>query len=138
TRAGFFATPIASWSLRLKSSSVRSFTFCSSSSLCISAHLVASIVLASEGPRPADELRLDADLLRGQPESVTRARLVHAFHLVEDAARLDDGHPELGIALALAHPRLGWLLRHRLFGGDPGEELCSPPHPTGEGAPGRP
>src|SRR5215470_7067151 len=101
TLAGFFATPIASWSLRLKSSSVSSFTFCSSSSLCISRHLVASMVLASEGSRPAHELGLDADLLGREPEPVTRARLVHAFHFVEDATGLDHGHPELGIALAL-------------------------------------
>src|SRR5262249_58650434 len=113
--AGFSATPIGSWSLRWKSSSVNSFTFCSTSSLCISRHLVASIVPASEGPRPAHELRLDADLLGCEPEPVTRARLIHAFHLVEDAAGLDHGHPELGIALALTHSRFGSLLRHRLL-----------------------
>src|SRR6266542_4274554 len=124
TRAGLFATPMARWSLRLNSSSVRSLTFCSSSSLCISRHLIA-FMLASEGPRPAHEPGLDADLLGGQPEPVTGGGLVHALHLVEDAAGLDHGHPELGIPLALAHPGLGGLLGHRLVGKDPDEDLAA-------------
>src|SRR5215510_2472114 len=137
TLAGFFATPTASWSLKLKSSSVNSFAFCSSSSLCISRHLVASIVPASEGPRPAHELGLDADFLSRQPEPITRARLVHAFHLVENASGLDHGHPELGIALSFAHPGLGGLLRHRLVGKDPDEDLAASLHTAGEGHAGR-
>src|SRR6266508_767451 len=103
TRAGLFATPMARWSLRLNSSSVRSLTFCSSSSLCISRHLIA-FMLASEGPRPAHEPGLDADLLGGQPEPVTGGGLVHALHLVEDAAG---------------------LLGHRLVGKDPDEDLAA-------------
>src|SRR5213593_24439 len=74
TRAGFLATPIASWSLRLKSSSVRSLTFCSRSSVSISRHVVG-FMPASERPRPRHELGLDADLLRGQPEPLARGGL---------------------------------------------------------------
>src|SRR5215467_10889932 len=42
------------------------------------------------------ELGLDADLLSGEAEALARRRLVHAFHLVHDSARLHHGDPELG------------------------------------------
>src|SRR2546426_1832458 len=135
TRAGFLATPIASWSLRLKSSSVRSLTFCSRSSVSISRHVVG-FMPASERPRPRHELGLDADLLRGQPEPLARGGLVHTLHLVENAPGLDHGHPELRVPLALAHPSLGGLLGHRLVGEDPDEDLAAPLDAAREGYPG--
>src|SRR5262252_1176259 len=52
------------------------------------------------------ELGLDADLLSGEAEALARRRLVHAFHLVHDSARLHHGDPELRVALALADPDL--------------------------------
>src|SRR5215510_5362128 len=127
TRAGFLATPIDSCSRRLNSSSVRSATFCPSSSLDISRHLTA-FMAASQRPRAGHELGLDADLLPGQAEALARGRLVHALHLVQDAARLDHSDPELGVALALAHPRLRRLLRHRLVREDPDEDLAATLH----------
>src|SRR4029453_14576970 len=69
---------------------------------------------ASQGPHARHELGLDPDLLGGQTEPLPGRRLVHALHLVEDAAGLDHRHPELRVALALAHPRLRRLLGHRL------------------------
>src|SRR5215471_7985007 len=125
TRAGFFATPIESCSRRLNSSSVRSFTFCPSSSLDISRQLTAFMV-ASECPRAGHELGLDPDLLGGEPEPLAGGDLVHALHLVEDAPGLDHRDPELRVAFALAHPRLGRLLGHRLVGKDADEDLAAP------------
>src|SRR5438093_1606015 len=70
----------------------------------------------SQAARARHELRRDADLVGGGAERLARHVLRHALHLVEDASRLDHGHPLLGVALALAHPRLRRLLRHRLVG----------------------
>src|SRR5213594_2140262 len=92
---------------------------------------------ALKGPGTGDELGLDADLLRGEPEPFARRRLVHAFHLVHDASRLDHGDPELRVALALAHPRLRRLLRHRLVGENTDEDLPPALHAAGEGDTGR-
>src|SRR4029453_613737 len=116
TREGFLATPMDSRKRRLKSSSVSSLPFCVSSSSDISRHFVAFMAVASQRPRAGHELRLDAELLGGEPEAVLGGGLVHALHLVEDATGLHHRHPELGIALALAHAGLGGLLRHRLVG----------------------
>src|SRR5262245_48460408 len=69
---------------------------------------------SSQGSGTGHELGLDADLLGGEPEALARRRLVHAFHLVHDPARLHHGDPELRVALALAHARLRRFLGHRL------------------------
>src|SRR5512144_2587310 len=108
TREGFLATPMASCRRRLNISSVSSVTLCSSSSLDSSRHFMAFMV-SSVRPRARHELGADPDLLRGQPEPLAGGRLVHALHLVQDAARLHHRHPELRVALALAHARLGRL-----------------------------
>src|SRR5713226_1696231 len=115
TRAGFLATPMESWNLRLKSSSPSSWAFCKISSSDISRHFAAFMV-ASERPHAGHELGLDADFLGGQAESLLSRRLVHTLHLVHDAAGLDHRHPELGVALALAHPGLRGLLVTGLSG----------------------
>src|SRR5712692_3498738 len=122
TRAGFLATPMESWNLRLKSSSPSSWAFCKISSSDISRHFAAFMV-ASERPHAGHELGLDADFLGGQAESLLSRRLVHTLHLVHDAAGLDHRHPELGVALALAHPGLRGLLGHRLVGEDADKDL---------------
>src|SRR5215471_10194393 len=83
------------------------------------------------------ELGLDADLLGGEAETLARRRLVHAFHLVHDPARLHHGDPELGVTLALAHPRLRRLLGHRLVREDANEDLPAALHAAGEGDAGR-
>src|SRR5262245_1662246 len=132
TRAGFLATPIESWKRRLKSSSASSLPFWVSSSSDISRHFVAFMV-ASERPRAGYELGLDAELLCGEPKPVLGRRLVHTLHLVEDASRLDHRHPELGVALPLAHPRLRGLLGHRLVGEDPDEDLAAALDTSGQG-----
>src|SRR5439155_18405805 len=64
--------------------------------------------------RARDELRLDRKLVRGQAQRLARLRLRHALHLVEDASRLDDGHPGVRRALALAHSGFLRLLRNGL------------------------
>src|SRR3972149_5995135 len=116
-----------SWNRRLNSSSVSSFAFCESSSPDISRHL-AAFMIASERPCPGHELGLDPELLGRQPEAVACRGLVHALHLVEDAAGLDHRHPELGVAFPLAHPGLGGLLGDRLVPGGGGGGVSSPPH----------
>src|SRR5436305_10187376 len=52
-------------------------------------------------------------------------RLGHARELEHHAAGLDDGDPGLGRALALAHPRLGRLLRDRLVREDVDPDLAA-------------
>src|SRR4030095_38006 len=111
------------------SSSASSLPLSFSSSSDISRHFVA-FMIASERPCAGHELGLDAELLGGETEAVLRRPLVHTLHLVEDPAGLHHRHPELGIPLALAHPRLRGLLGHRLFPGESGEDLCSPPPPA--------
>src|SRR5215470_1930884 len=85
-----------------------------------------------ECPGAGHELGLDADLLGGQAKAFARRRLVHALHLVHHAPGFDHGDPELRVALALAHPRLGRLLRHRLVRKDPDEDLAAALHAAGE------
>src|SRR5262245_19910621 len=52
--------------------------------------------------------------LEGAPGGVA----IDALHLEDDASRLDDRHPYLGRALALAHAGLGRLLGERFVGED--------------------
>src|SRR5215510_14973788 len=131
-RDGFLATPIASWKRRLKISSDRSRAFCVSSSSERSRHLAAFIVarlrsrLALQAPRSHHELGRDAHLVGRGAERLARHVLRHTLHLVEDAARLDDGDPLLGVALALSHARLRRLLRDRLVGEDADPNLAAP------------
>src|SRR5215472_12181274 len=164
TRDGFLATPMESWKRRLNSSSVSSRTFCSNSSPFMSRHADAFIVFwagATAAPPPAPptglrrskgvrscpwlleragtghELGLDADLLSGEAEALARRRLVHAFHLVHDSARLHHGDPELRVALALAHACLRRLLGHWLVRKDANENLPAPLHAPGKSDAGR-
>src|SRR5213593_4142555 len=140
-RDGFLATPIESWKRRLKISSDSSCAFCVSSSSDRSRHLAAFVhflrsprtapppreisMAALQAPRPHHELRRDADLVGRRAERLARDVLRHAFHLVEDPARLHHGHPLLRVALALAHPCLRGLLRHRLVGKDADPHLAA-------------
>src|SRR5437867_7303322 len=132
-RDGFLATPIESWKRRLKTSSLSSRTFCRISSSLRSRHFAAFIACPSERPHAAHELRVDSHLLARGPERLPGHLLGDAFHLVEDAARLHDGDPLFGVALALAHPRLGGFLRHRLVGEDPDPDLAAALEAPGEG-----
>src|SRR2546423_5181492 len=65
---------------------------------------------------PRDELALDRKLLRRKRHGLARHRFGDALDLVEHASGLDDGDPVVGRALALAHARLGGLLRNGLIG----------------------
>src|SRR4051794_30507269 len=65
---------------------------------------------------PLHDLRLDGELVAGQAKRLLGERLGHARELEHHATRLDDRDPCLGRSLALAHARLGRLLRHRLVG----------------------
>src|SRR5882724_156950 len=103
----------------------------------MSIRLVSFMVALLENARTGHELGLDADLLRGEPETLARRRLIHAFHLVHDASRLDHRDPELRVALALAHPRLRRFLRHRLVREDADEDLAPALDAAGEGDAGR-
>src|SRR5436309_11070430 len=88
--------------------------------------------LALQRPRARHELRRDADLLGRGPERVARHVLGHADHLVQDPARLHDGHPLLRVALALAHPGLGRLLGDRLVRKDANPHLTTTLEAPGE------
>src|SRR5207249_129567 len=80
-----------------------------------------------------DELRLDRELVGGQAQRVARVLLRHAFHLVEDAARLHHRHPLLGRALALAHAGLLRLLGDGLVGEEPDPDPAVPLDEAGDG-----
>src|SRR5947209_7098866 len=81
--------------------------------------LVVSLHNLNRAPfllRARDELALERELLRRERHRFARHRFGDALDLVEYAARFDDGDPVVGSALALAHARLGGLLRDRLVG----------------------
>src|SRR5207253_1981998 len=71
------------------------------------------------------ETRLDRELHGREAESLFGGFAGHAFHLIEDARRLDYTHPFLGCAFAFAHTRLERLLRHRLVGKDADPDLAA-------------
>src|SRR5207237_1295511 len=71
------------------------------------------------------ELGLDRQLLPCEAERLLRQRLRYAGELEHDAPRLDHGDPAFRRALALAHPRLGRLLRERLVGEDVDPDLAA-------------
>src|SRR5579864_6846077 len=114
SRVVFSSAPVADWKRRLKSSWRVSASRWVSSSFERSRRSLA----LKDVTVPADELRLDRKLLAGEAERVLRELLGNARELEHDAARLDHGNPAFGRALALAHARLGRLLRVRLVGED--------------------
>src|SRR5581483_4655254 len=119
--AVFSSAPVADWKRRLKSSLRLSASRRASSSSVRSRRSLAF----KDVSLPAHELRLDRQLLAGEAERLLGERLVHARELEHDPARLDDGDPALGRALALAHARLGRLLRVRLVGEDVDPDLAA-------------
>src|SRR5690606_26496552 len=74
---------------------------------------------------PHHEAGGDRELVPGQTERLARHRLVHALHLVEDAARQDLRAPALDRALTGTHSGLERLLREGLIGEDADVELAS-------------
>src|SRR5205085_2316603 len=60
-----------------------------------------------------------------------------AAHLEEDPSGLDDDHPTLRRTLAAPHAGFGRLLRHRLVGKDPDEDLTPATHEARHHAAGR-
>src|SRR5712692_7365895 len=131
-RDGFLATPIEIWKRRLKTSSASSRTFCRISSSLRSRHFAGFIACPSERPHAGHELSLDSHLLGRGAERHPGHVFRHAFHLVENAARLHHGDPLLGVALALAHPGLRRLLGHGLVGEDPDPDLAAALEAPGE------
>src|SRR5579871_3444830 len=110
-RVVFSSAPVAAWNRRLNSSWRVSASRCSSSSSDRSRRSLARKEITTLA---SHELRLDRQLLRRETERFLRERLRDSRELEHDAARLDDGHPAFGGALALAHARLRRLLRVRL------------------------
>src|SRR3954452_4811157 len=135
SRVVFSSAPVAAWKRRLNSSWRVSASRCSSSSSVRSRRSLARKEITTLA---LHELRLHGQLLRGEPQGFLRKRLRHAGELEHDAARLDDGHPSFGRALALAHARLGRLLRERLVGEDVDPDLAAALDLARHGDPGRP
>src|SRR5881227_1929409 len=109
-RVEFSSAPVAAWNRRLNSSCRVSASRCSSSSSFRSRR---SLALKDVTTLALHELRLDRQLLRSEAECLLRERLRDAGELEHHAARFDNGHPAFGGPLALAHARLGRLLRER-------------------------
>src|SRR5262245_57135113 len=74
---------------------------------------------------PFHDLRRHGQLVAGETKRLLRERLRDAGELEHHAARLHDGDPRLGRALALAHARLGRLLRDRLVREDVDPDLSA-------------
>src|SRR3954468_6802741 len=121
-RAVFSSAPVAAWNRKLNSSFRVSASRCSNSSSVRSRMSLARKEITTLA---LHELRLHRQLLRGEAQRLLRERLRHAGQLEHDAARLDDGHPALGRALALAHALLGRLLRERLVREDVEPDLAA-------------
>src|SRR5690606_31197004 len=73
---------------------------------------------ASGTDHSGDEGRRDRQLGGCERKGLACQRFVHAVHLVEHLAGLDLGNVVLHVALAVAHPDFGRLLRDRLVGED--------------------
>src|SRR3954462_4568470 len=121
-RAVFSSAPVAAWNRRLNSSCRVSASRCSSSSSVRSRMSLARKEITTLA---LHELRLHRQLLRGEAQRLLGERLRHTGQLEHDAPRLDDGHPALRGALALAHARLSRLLRVRLVGEDVDPHLAA-------------
>src|SRR5690606_22819915 len=67
---------------------------------------------------PCNETGDDRELLCREAQCLLGDLLAHALHLEHDAARLHNGHPVLGCALALAHADLSGFLGDGLVGED--------------------
>src|SRR5437868_13624033 len=113
-RAVLSSAPVAAWKRRLNSSWRRSFSASSSWSSVSSRRSLAF----KEIRLPLDDLRLDGQLVAGEAQRFLRERLRHARQLEHHAAGLDHCDPAFRRALALAHARLGRLLREGLVGED--------------------
>src|SRR2546430_396663 len=74
-----------------------------------------------------DELGLKRQLVRGEPDRVSRERLRYAGELEHHAPGLDHRHPAFRGALAGPHAGLGGLLRDRLVGGHVDPDPSPPP-----------
>src|SRR5437763_3141871 len=120
-RAVFSRAPVAPWKRRLKSSWRVSANRVSSSSSVRS----RSSLARKEISLPLHHSSLDRQLPAREAQGFLGKPLVDAGQLEHDAARLDDGDPVLGRALAGAHARLGRLLRHRLVREDVDPDLAA-------------
>ena len=121
-RAVFSSSPVACCMRRPKTSR-RAVAMCSRS---LSSRDVSELGGLHHWPSSRmHELGLDGQLVAGQAHRLARQRLVDAGQLEHDAARLDDGHPALGVALAGAHAGLGRLLREGLVGEDVDPHLAA-------------
>src|SRR6185437_3918300 len=122
-RAVFSRAPVAAWKRRLNSSfRVSASRISSSSSLRPRRSLALKEITALVA---LHELRLHRQLLSGQAQRLLGERLRHTGELEHDAARLDDGHPALRRALALAHAGLGRLLGEGLVREDVDPDLAA-------------
>src|SRR4051794_25486481 len=111
TRVVFSSAPVAAWNRKLNNSCLVSASRCSNSSSVRSRRSLARKEITT---LTSNELRLDRQLLSREAKRFLGERLRHTRELEHDAARLHHGDPAFRGALALAHARLGRLLRIRL------------------------
>src|SRR6185369_2086434 len=79
----------------------------------------------SRADHAADEGGAQRQLGSGQAECLAREFFGHPDDLEHHLARLDFGHVILGIALAVAHPHFGGLVRARLVGEHPDPDAAA-------------
>src|SRR3954452_1270408 len=121
SRVVFSSAPVTDWKRRLNSSSRRSRNASSNWSSLMSLRSLAF----KEIGLPFHDLRLHGQLVAREAKRLLGKRLGHACELEHHAARLHDGYPSLRRALALAHARLGRLLRDRLVREHVDCDLCA-------------
>src|SRR5882757_6822305 len=84
-------------------------------------------------PFARDKLGAQRELVRSEAHRFHSIHPRDAFHLEQDAARLDHGNPVIGSAFAYTHTRFGGLLRDRLIGKHPDPDLAAPLDETRDG-----
>src|SRR3970040_2811541 len=114
--------------LRPKISSLSSVSCCSNSP---TARSRMSFFLRPALCLPRKELRLQGELVRGEPEGLPRGRLVHPLDFVKHEARAHHANPLLGRPLALSHSGFGGFLGDGLVGENPDPDLPPAFHEPG-------
>src|SRR3989441_805546 len=125
--SGFVIASVARLNVRRKRSSVRTTSFCCSSSLD-SSRSAPGFCFAILALLPPYELGLDRQLGRGERQRQARLGLGDPLHLEHHATRLDHRDPSLRVALPLPHAGLGRLLGDGLVRKEPDPDLAAPLH----------
>jgi hypothetical protein len=100
------------------------------------ADLLSSHGLSLLGASTRYELRLDRQLMRGQPQRLPSRLFRHTSYLNNDAPWLDYCDPVIHISFTAPHTGLGRLGRNRFIRENPDPKLATSPHIPDDSAAG--